>query len=75
MKYVILESDDVADIVFSEVLESSSDTLRYNVAKTEVIVKYEGAKPHWLYGKDTYSYSQILEITRTAAWSPYSPPK
>jgi hypothetical protein len=73
MKYVILDSDDVADIVFSEIMEDSSDTLRYNVAETEVIVKYEGAKPRFLYGKTTYSHSQILAIVSTSAWNPPLP--
>ena len=75
MKYVILPADEVEDIVFSEIMEDSSDTLRYNVAKTEVIVKYEGAKPHFLYGKDTYTHSQILAILATSAWTiPFVPP-
>ena len=69
-KYVILDADDVPAIVFSEVLETSADTLRYNVAETQVLLKYRGAKPLFLYGLPTYSYSQILEILATAAWSP-----
>ena len=73
IKYVILPADEVEDIVFSEIMEGSSDALRYNVAETEVIVKYEGAKPHFLYGKDTYSHSQILAIVSTSAWNPPLP--
>ena len=70
MKYVILDADEVPDIVFSEVLETSAATLRYNVAETEIVLKYSGAKPHFLYGKDTYTHSQILAILATAAWTP-----
>ena len=69
MKYVILDASDVGDIVFSEVFEDSADTLRYNLAGTQTFVKYEGAKPQFLYGKDVYSYSEILAILRTGAWS------
>lgn len=70
MKYVILDADEVGDIVFSEVLETSASTLRYNVAETQTVVKYEGAKPRFLYGKDTYTHSEILAILDTSAWNP-----
>ena len=72
LKYVILDADEVDDIVFSEVLETSAATLRYNVdpAGTQTFVKYEGAKPRFLYGKDTYTHSQILAILATSAWTP-----
>jgi hypothetical protein len=69
MKYVILDADEVGDIVFSEVCETSVDTLRYNVAETQTVVKYEGSKPRFLYGKDTYTPSEILAILATDAWT------
>tara|TARA_R110000824_G_scaffold73386_1_gene186918 strand:+ start:738 stop:965 length:228 start_codon:yes stop_codon:yes gene_type:complete len=70
MKYVILDADEVGDIVFSEVLETSESTLRYNLAETQTVVKYEGAKPRFLYGKTTYTHSEILAILATSAWNP-----
>ncbi len=70
MKYVILDADEVEDIVFSEVMETSAATLRYNLADTQTFVKYEGAKPRFLYGKDTYTHSEILAILATSAWTP-----
>tara|TARA_R110002012_G_C11600950_1_gene607281 strand:- start:274 stop:495 length:222 start_codon:yes stop_codon:yes gene_type:complete len=70
MKYVILDADEVGDIEFAEVLEDSASTLRYNLAETQTIVKYEGAKPRFLYGKDTYTHSEILTIMATSAWTP-----
>ena len=72
MKYVILDADEVEDIVFSEVFETSAATLRYNVdpAGTQTFVKYEGAKPRFLYGKDTYTHSEIMAILATSAWTP-----
>ncbi len=68
--YVILDANEVGDIEFSEVLETSADTLRYNLAETQTVVKYEGAKPRFLYGKDTYTHSEILAILATSAWTP-----
>lgn len=70
MKYVILDADEVGDIEFAEVLESAESTLRYNLAETETVVKYEGAKPRFLYGKNTYTHSEILTIMATSAWTP-----
>ena len=70
VKYVILDADEVGDIEFAEVLETSADTLRLNVAETQTVVKYEGAKPRFLYGKDTYTHSEILTIMATSAWTP-----
>lgn len=72
-KYVILDTDEVDDIVFSEVMETSASTLRYNVAETQTFVKYEGAKPRFLYGKDTLTHSEMLAILYTSAWSPPPP--
>ena len=71
MKYVILDAEEVPDIVFSEVVETSAATLRYNIdpAGTQTFVKYAGAKPRFLYGKDTYTHSEILAILATSAWS------
>ena len=69
-KYVILDADEVGDIVFSEVCETSESTLRYNLAETQTVVKYEGAKPRFLYGKDTHTHSEILAILATSAWTP-----
>ena len=75
-KYVILDADEVPDIVFSEVFETSAATLRWNVnpAGTQTFVKYEGAKPRFLYGKDTNTHSEMLAILATSAWTPPMPP-
>jgi len=67
--YVILDANEVADIVFSEVEETAQSTLRYNRAGTQTFVKYEGTKPRFLYGKDTYTHSEILAILATDAWT------
>ena len=51
MKYVIIDAEGVGDIVFSEVFENSQYTLRYNIAKTQTVVKYHGQQPSFLLGK------------------------
>tara|TARA_Y100001972_G_C7399828_1_gene208021 strand:+ start:45 stop:269 length:225 start_codon:yes stop_codon:yes gene_type:complete len=69
-KYCIIDSSDVENVNFDQVLETSADTLRYNNEETQTFVKYEGAKPRFLYGKDTYTHSQILTILSGEDWTP-----
>lgn len=71
--YCIIEQSDVADVDFSQVFETSADTLRYNVTGDKTFVKYEGSKPRFLYGKDTYTYSQMMTILATDEWTPSEP--
>ena len=68
-QYVIINAADVSTVNFDDVLETSADTLRYNVAGDQTFVKYEGAKPRCLYGKDTLSHSAILTVLQEEAWT------
>lgn len=68
-KYVIIDADEVSTVDFSQVLEFSAETIRYNIAGDKTFVKYEGAKPRFLYGKDVYTHSEILAILATSAWA------
>ena len=68
-QYVILNADEISTVNFDEVLETSVDTLRYNVAGDETFVKYEGAKPRCLYGKDTLSHSAMLTVLDGESWT------
>jgi len=68
-QYVIINAADVSSVNFDDVLETSGDTLRYNVAGDETFVKYEGAKPRCLYGKDTLSHSAMLTVLEGEAWT------
>jgi hypothetical protein len=68
-QYVILNAADVSTVNFDDVLETSADTLRYNVAGDETFVKYEGPKPRCLYGKDALSHSAMLTVLAGEAWT------
>lgn len=61
-KYVIIDSSDVSLVDFSQVLETSAETLRYNNNDTKTFVKFEGDTPTFLDGKTQYTYSEILAI-------------
>ena len=67
--YCIISSDDVSSIDFDQVLETSKETLRYSLDGTQTFVKYEGSKPSFLDGKETYTHSQILEILAGEDWT------
>ena len=40
-RWLVIPASEVANVNFSQVLESSADSLRHNVAETETFVKYE----------------------------------
>ena len=60
--YVIINANEVSSINFSEVLETSANTLRYNNDSTKTFVKYRGDQPSFLNGKTTYTESEIKAL-------------
>ena len=74
-KYVIINADEVSSVDFSQVDETSADTVRYNVAGTKTFVKFDAdTTPSFLDGKTQYTHSEILAILATDAWTPDEPP-
>jgi len=67
-KYAIIDSSEVSNIDFDEVLETSADTLRYNLAGTKTFVKWEGAAPAYFFGATIYTHEEILEILNNSEW-------
>ena len=61
-KYVIINNTDVSSVDFSQVQETSVDTLRWNNDKTKTFVKYVGDKPSFLNGKTEYTVDELLAI-------------
>ena len=49
VKYVILNSDEVDQIDFAEVLQSSPTSMRYSIDRTKTFVKYEGEQPDFIF--------------------------
>ena len=72
-KYVIIDASEVSSVDFNQVLETSADTLRYNLAGTQTFVKYEGDTPSFLAGKTAYDLSEMLTILANEEWSSDSP--
>ena len=69
MNYTILNTDELSSVNFNEVNETSENTLRYNNAKTEFLLKFEGETPSFLEGKTLYDYDGIMEILNSPDWT------
>jgi hypothetical protein len=69
MNYTILNTDELSSVNFNEVQETSENTLRYNNAKTEFLLKFEGETPSFLEGKTLYDYNGIMEILNSPEWT------
>ena len=67
-KYVIITKAEVASVDFSQVLETSANTLRYNNDGTKTFVKFEGNTPSFLNGKTQYTHDEILTELNKSEW-------
>ena len=72
-KYIILDSSEVGNVDFDEVIQVSADTLRYSVDGSKFLLKYEGDTPSFLEGKTEYTHSEILAILATDEWTSPDP--
>ena len=71
--YVVFDLTEVDTIDFSEVMETSADTLRKNLADTQSFVKYEGDMPASVTALTTksqeYAHEEILALLAGAEWT------
>lgn len=71
--YVIFHTSDLPVIDFSQVLETSAETVRLSVDGTKTFVKYNGEMPSsvvalpWKEGP--YTHTEILQIMSTNEWT------
>ena len=74
-KYVIINADEVDSVDFSQVDETSADTVRYSTDGTKTFVKFDtDTTPSFLDGKTQYSHSEILTVLSGDEWTPDEPP-
>ena len=69
MKYVLILAEEVSNVNFSQVLETSEDTLRYSLDNNQALLKFKGETPSFLEGKTTYNYEAIMEILNSPSWA------
>lgn len=72
-KYIILDATEVSTIDFNQVQETSNNTLRYNLAETQTVVKYVGDMPSSIQALTTkegpYTHSEIITILDGPTWN------
>ena len=69
MIYVIYNMDDVSSIDFSQVEETSQDTLRISIDTTKTVLKFAGETPSFLVGLQQYNHSEILALMHSPEWT------
>ena len=72
-KFMIFNVSELDQIDFTQVLETSIDTVRKSVDETKTFVKWDGAMPTCvealLTKEGPYTYEEILTILATEEWS------
>jgi len=68
-KYAIINASEVGSVDFSQVMETSANTLRYSLDDSKTFVKFEGSTPSFLNGKTQYSHSEILTVLAGEDWT------
>ena len=76
--WVIIPVEELENVDFSQVCETSSDTVRRSVDQTQTFLKWDGhempATVSALAKKsEVYTHEEILAILATEAWSPPDP--
>ena len=76
--WVIIPVTELVNVDFSQVCETSIDTVRTSVDGTQTFVKWDGSTmPDTVVNlankSETYSHEEILDILATAAWTSPDP--
>jgi len=77
-KFMIFSVTELDQIDFTQVLETSADTIRKSVDETKTFVKWDNAMPDCVANLTTkegpYTYEEILVILATPEWTDPNPP-
>ena len=75
--YAIIQTSDLSNIDFSQIGETNADTLRYNLARTEFIIKWNSTPTFISDGTvvpvSELSHAEALAVMATAEWSEPEP--
>ena len=67
-KYVIVNSSEVSNLDFSQLVDSS-ETSRYSLDGSKILVRFEGDTPSFLIGEHQYAPAEILPILSGDEWT------
>ena len=72
-QFIIFNVSELNKIDFTQVLETSIETVRKSVDETKTFVKWEGETPSCVStlttGEGPYNYEEILAILATEEWT------
>jgi len=72
-EYLIFPVSELNKVDFSQVLETSSDTVRKSEDETKTFVKWNGETPAFVATmtgtEGPYTHAEILDILSTSEWS------
>lgn len=72
INYLIMEYSEIDKIVWSDILQSSPETLRRSNDGLLVVIKWVGATPAFVstlnYKSPIYNKEEVLEIFKTPEW-------
>jgi len=73
-QFVIFDVAEIASIDFTQVLETSAETLRVSTDGTRTFVKWDGDTPpscieNLTTKSEYYTYTEIVEILNGAEWT------
>jgi hypothetical protein len=76
-EFMIFNVSELDQIDFTQVLETSADTVRRSVDGTKTFVKWDGAIPQCVIdlttSEEPYTYEEILAILATPEWTDPNP--
>ena len=68
MNYTIYNMVDILSVDFSQVEETSQDTLRLSIDKTKTVLKFNGDTPSFLDGKTILNRNEMLIELKKEEW-------
>jgi len=73
-RWVIFDTSETGSIDYSQVMETSSQTLRLNISGSKTFVKYEGDQPSSVTSlsskSEEYTHQEILNVLTGSEWEP-----
>ena len=77
--YITIEMSEIALVDFSQILETSEETLRLSIDGLETVIKWQGDEPSFVSTLSSYegpyTHEEILVIMATPEWTDPNPPE
>lgn len=60
--YCVVDASDLTSMDFSQLEDTSADTVRYSLDGSKFIVEYSGSKPSFLSSATEYTHTEIRNL-------------